>query len=137
MSSALAGLKREWRDFRDDPPGKRFKNHRDRMQQRSRWHSVGALIAGVVLFAGGVVLLFMPGPGLLFIAFGLALIGSHSKRLSDQLDRVEPRIRVVIRRVRRHWKRLPANAKTSLVVAGALLLAAGGLGMWQMLRHWV
>jgi hypothetical protein len=137
MASALAGLKHEWKAFCHDTPGKRFKNHRKRMKQRSRWHSVGALIAGLVLVAGGIVLLFIPGPGTPLIAFGLALIGSHWKRLSDLLDRGEPRIHAAGRHIARHWKRLPTGAKTSIVLGGLALVAAGGLGMWHVLRHWV
>ena len=137
MASALAGLKHEWKQFCRDTPGRRFKHHRQRMQKRSRWHSIGALIAGVVLLAAGIVLLFIPGPGTPLIAFGLALIGSHSKRLSDLLDRGEARLRVAAKRVRKNWKRLPKGAKTSVVLGGGALVAAGALGMWLVFtRVW-
>src|SRR5262245_13074391 len=83
----LAEVKQEWKRFRDDRPGERFANHRERMKDKPRGHSLLALLFGVALVGGGVVLLFVPGPGSLLIVFGVALIASHSRRLSHLLDR--------------------------------------------------
>jgi hypothetical protein len=40
-----------------------------------------------------MALLFIPGPGLLAIALGLALVAARSQRLAAALDRAEQRIR--------------------------------------------
>lgn len=130
MASALADVKQEWRAFVHDEPGKRFVNHRDRMQHKSRSHSAMSLALGVLLLAGGVVLLFIPGPGLLLIVFGLALVATHSSRLSKLLDRTEPRLRRVGRRVARRWSLMSRAAKAA-VIGGALLAVAAFLyGTW-------
>jgi len=90
---ALADAKREWKQVYHDVPGERFCHHRERMLSRPRWHSYIALGAGVVTIAAGVVLLFIPGPGTVFIVVGLGLVASHSARLAGWLDHSEPRLR--------------------------------------------
>jgi hypothetical protein len=128
---ALAEVKREWEHFRDDRPGERFGNHRARMQKKPRSHNAAAIGLGVLLLAGGVVLLFMPGPGSPLIVFGLALVGSHSKRFSALLDRAEPQVRRVGRRIERTWNGLSRRGKAGVVV-GLTTVAAGGLMfMWK------
>jgi len=131
MANALAVWKREWQQFRHDEPGERFRNHRTRMKKRSRWHMAVAVVLGIVLLAAGVVLLFIPGPGIPLIIFGVALLGSHSKRLSTLMDRAEPALRRRAHRTLIHWKRLPAGAKAGVTLGGLMLVAAAGLGAWH------
>ncbi len=67
------------------------------------------IVLGVVLVAAGIVMLVVPGPGLLVIAIGLALILSQS----DWGRRVISRVRVWLRdrfgshRVRQFEQRMP------------------------------
>jgi len=129
---ALADVKHEWQCFRHDGPGERFTNHRERMQHRSRAHSVLAVALGILLLVGGVILLFMPGPGLLLLVFGLALIASHSRRLANLLDRAEPALRHAARKTRSQWQALPGRAKTGLVIGVAMVAASACLAMWQL-----
>lgn len=128
---ALAEVKREWKLFKDDHPGERFRNHRERMQHKPRGHSIIMLVVGLVLVAIGVVLLFIPGPGSLFIVFGLALFASHSRRLSDLMDRGEPALRRFGHRVTNRWKGMPGRAKLGVIMSLALLGVAMCLGMWK------
>jgi hypothetical protein len=129
---SLADVKHEWHCFRDDEPGHRFQNHRERMKHRSRKHSVMAVALGVVLLASGVVLLFIPGPGLLLIVFGLALIASHSTRLSALLDRTEPRLRAAGHAIKQRWQAMPGRAKLSVLIAIAAVTGAVMLAMWKL-----
>ena len=128
---ALGEVKQEWKHFKHDPPGERFRNHRDRMKDKPKRHSAIAIGFGVLLLAGGVVLLFMPGPGLLFIVFGLALVGSHSKRLSELMDRSEPRLRRLGRRTKHRWQALPGRAKLGVIIGLASFAAAACLFMYE------
>src|SRR6187551_1647815 len=128
---ALAEVKTEWKHFKDDSPGERFRNHRDRMKHKPRGHSIVAVVIGLLLVAGGVVLLFIPGPGSLLIVFGAALIASHSKKLSALMDRAEPKLRRLGRRGKHKWQALPGRAKFSIILALGLLAVAAGLGMWK------
>jgi hypothetical protein len=134
---ALADAKHEWRHFSTDAPGTRFVNHRERMRGRSRWHSVLASGLGLVLLATGFVLLFMPGPGLVLIGFGVALFASHSHRLAMQLDRAEPWIRHLAHRMKGRWRGLPGHAKLGVLLGMAAFTAAGTLAMWMFVSPFV
>lgn len=89
MASPVKQLQIEWRRFKEDAPGERFQHQRDRARERSRSLPIVLAIVGVIVVALGVVMLFVPGPGILVIALGLAMIGSASRRVAQSLDRVE------------------------------------------------
>lgn len=131
MGAALAEVKQEWRHFRHDKPGERFRNHRERMKRKSKKHSAVAIALGVLLLAGGVVLLFMPGPGILLIVFGVALVGSHSEKISDMLDRAEPKAREKGHALSRWWKARSRVEKIALVTTAVVLATLGLMAMWK------
>lgn len=87
------GLSHAWHQFKDGAPGRRFVDEHDRVVERSRATRVGVIFLGSVLIGAGVVMLFIPGPGLLAILFGLALIATSWRRLAAWLDLGEVRMR--------------------------------------------
>ena len=131
MAGHLAELRLEWHRFRHDRPGERFRNHNERAQKKSKQHAAVTIALGVLLLAGGVVLLFMPGPGTPLIIFGVALVAAHSKKMSRALDRAEPKVRERGHRLERHWKALPTLQKAAVITGGILLATAGMLAMWN------
>ena len=122
MGAAFAEVKEEWHHFRDDKPGERFRNHRERMKHKSKKHAAVAIGLGVLLLAGGVVFLFIPGPGIPLIIFGVALLGAHSEKLSCAMDRAEPRCREKGHEAKDWWKHLPRPRKGVLIAAAAALV---------------
>jgi hypothetical protein len=100
----MRSLSDEWHRFRADPPGERFYNHYERARRGPKAKRVLQLVVGLVLTAAGIVMCFVPGPGLLVIVFGLALLSGQSRGLARRLDRLEPAIRRVGRRVKRRWR---------------------------------
>ena len=130
----LEGLAEEWHTFRDDAPGERFCNHRDRMRRRSKAVRIGALVAGGVLFAAGIAMLFLPGPGILFAVFGLALFAGQSQFLASRLDRAEPPMRRRARAAKRKWQDLPRPAQAALITIAVALAAAGIILGWRWMR---
>ncbi len=56
---------------------------------------------GLAAIAAGVVMIFTPGPGLLTIAFGAALLARESGAVASGCDRLELRLRGAWRRLRR------------------------------------
>jgi len=131
MTAALAQVKEEWKHFKHDAPGERFRNHHRRMQTKSRSHAAVSLALGVLLLAGGVVFLFIPGPGLPLIVFGIALVASHSRRLSSMLDRAEPRMRDRGHRAASWWRARSRAQKAGLVTAAILVASAGLMAIWK------
>lgn len=132
MASALAHVKQEWELFKHDSPGFRFCNHRERMKHRSRWHTVIALSIGVVLEIAGFLLLFIPGPGLLVIFFGLGLIAANSARLASFLDRVEVRARRLAHHTKARWLAMSGASKIGLLLGIGAVLGAAMMVMWKL-----
>jgi len=87
----LENLKKEWREFREAEPGERFKAYHQRVKRASTGSRVARIALGLVLAAAGIVMLFVPGPGILFIVFGLACFGGESKWIAGGLDAGELR----------------------------------------------
>lgn len=131
MAGALAHVKQEWQLFKHDPPGERFCRHRDRMKHRSRKHAMIAVAIGVLLEAIGFVLLFIPGPGLLAILFGLGLIASQSARLASFLDRVEVRARRIGRETKARWLAMSGASKIGLLLGIGAVIGAAMMVMWK------
>lgn len=84
-------LREQWQLLRQDAPGERFRNHhRRRREARGEgWQRGLSLGLGVVLILAGIVMLVVPGPGLLGIALGLGLFAGESSTLAAGLDRGE------------------------------------------------
>jgi uncharacterized membrane protein HdeD (DUF308 family) len=101
----VQSLKVEWQRFRADAPGERFRNHHDRAQSAPKAARVVQLVLGVLLIAVGIVLCFIPGPGLLVLLFGLGSLSSLSRGVARTLDRLELGLRSIGRRWKRRWKR--------------------------------
>jgi hypothetical protein len=105
MADIVQSMKKSLTLFARDKPGQRFIHHHRRSRQNySLSRRVLRIAAGTILTAVGVLLWFLPGPGWLFVLFGLALFAGESRVLSCFLDRVEVALREQARRVRQWWR---------------------------------
>ncbi len=102
------------------------------MRNGPRALMIAQIVLGVVLVVGGGVFLFIPGPGLPLIVFGLALIAGVSKPLARLLDRMEPPVRRAGQAAMARWRALPMIAKVGLGVVAAALTAAFAYGMYRL-----
>jgi hypothetical protein len=92
-------LKRRVRRFMAEPSGTRFRAYHQRLQQRQNlMRTLLAIGSGLVLLALGMILLVLPGPGLLVAAIGAALLAGESLTVARALDRID-------RWLTRTWKR--------------------------------
>jgi len=101
-AAVFAAMKRRLRKFTAAPRGQRFRAHYDRMQQRP--HLVRTLLvvgSGLLLLALGMVMLVLPGPGLLVGFAGAALIAGESRPAARLLDRID----LWLSRVWARWRR--------------------------------
>lgn len=86
----FGALKRRIRRFMTAPSGSRFRAHYERMKSRpSLMRTLIAIGVGLVLLAAGLVMLVLPGPGLLVGTIGAALIAGESLLVARVLDRVD------------------------------------------------
>ena len=127
----LPKLKRNWRLFQRAEPGTRFEKLREERSESKVARAV-ATVLGILLLVGGVVLLFIPGPGLRLIAFGAALIARESRRLAQALDRTELLLRRLAVRGRAFWKGSTTPVRAAVVSVGVLIfgLAAFAAYAW-------
>lgn len=100
----------------------------------SKAGAIAPLLAGIVLIAAGIVMLFIPGPGLIALLFGFGLVGGQSKTIARGLDRVEPPLRRTGKRAVRAFKRLSTPARIALVAFATLLAAGAAYLAWTQLR---
>jgi hypothetical protein len=98
----FTSMQSAWRRFAGLAPGTRFHttyvNHKRAKQTKG--NRLALMAGGVLLILAGIVALVAPGPGLLMIALGLALIARESERLSRAMDRMEMSLRKLWRRFR-------------------------------------
>ena len=87
-----------WRDLKHGQPGSRFQEyylHRQTLR-RSILAKCVTLVAGVVVFLVGLVLMPLPGPGTLVALLGASLLAKEFQGAAKGLDWLEVRIRSVI-----------------------------------------
>lgn len=111
-------LRAHLREFSDAPPGTRFCDRQQRHRGTPRVQRALAFGAGGLLLVAGVLMLVFPGPGLLVLVLGLALVSGESRRASQVLDRLDVAGHRASNAVRRRWRRLPRHMRAPI---GALL----------------
>lgn len=129
----FAKAKREWKQFRASPPGERFEAYHERVKHERGAATVVRLVLGILLTLAGIVMLFVPGPGILFIFFGLALVGARSRPVASALDATELWMRKAGHGLKAWLKKLPWPALVGLGVVVLAAVAAAAYGMWRWL----
>lgn len=86
----FGALKRRMHRFMTVPSGRRFRAFYARHHRRPHLaRTIVTIGAALVLIALGLVLLVLPGPGLLVAAMGAALLAGESLTVARMLDRVD------------------------------------------------
>ncbi len=88
-------IKKRVRKFIKKKPGERF-HYLHRLFnkiERKLSHTLLRHIIGLMLIIAGILMLVLPGPGILTILTGLALIGLGSRTFAVFLDRLELKLR--------------------------------------------
>jgi len=96
-------VKERWRALRSAPPGERFQQrfHARRLVRKRGLSRVLAIFGGTAVLVAGAVMLVAPGPGILVLALGAALVAEESLWMARLLDRSELRIRNLISALRK------------------------------------
>ena len=133
--AVLQHWKREWKAFEKAPAGKRFVlRYESRKREAGRgWKRVVPIALGFALIVAGVILLVIPGPGLLVVAFGGALIAQEFRWAAVALDWAEVRLRKVARFGERLWKSASLALRAAVVLGAAILAGGAGYLAWTWL----
>ena len=95
------GLRAHFRAFLAARSGTRFRRqHRRRQARPHLLRTIFAVAGGLLLIFFGLLMLVTPGPGLLVIAIGAALIAGESRFIARVLDRIDFCVNVHCRRWR-------------------------------------
>ena len=121
----------EWRILRRGAPGHRFQDryeagHRTR-DRRSMVGRVVRMVIAVAFVAIGVVLMFIPGPAILFFLIAGGLLAAESRRVARALDWSEVKLRKLASWLKAQWQKLPLAGK---IVVAVVLLAIGAAGLY-------
>jgi uncharacterized protein (TIGR02611 family) len=130
-------FKQTWRRLKAGNPGQRFQ------QEFRRRHGAGRspiqkallIVGGLLLMAAGFLLLFIPGPGLVFLFAGGFLIAQQSLVAARALDWSEIRLRKLLAWSLRAWRRSSTTLKVLVVVAVVVVLGAVGMGVFKLLDY--
>ena len=121
----IGRAQRSWRHFKKSKPGDRFQvRYYYRKQSGSgRLSRIFNIVVGSALAIVSAFFGWAPGPGLVTLVIGLALVGGEFLTVARFLDWSEVRLRMLARLTRKVW----ASATTvgrALIVALILLCAA-------------
>ena len=132
--TVLQRLKREWETFSEAPPGRRFQQrYQDRKGKTGGRSRFVTIALGLLLIVAGAIMLVIPGPGILVVGFGGALIAQEFRWAAVGLDWAELLLRWLLREARTSWKSA-SLATRGLVVVAAVTLAAGAAYLaWTLL----
>lgn len=131
-------LKHEWQQLRRAPPGQRFQRRFDARANgsagpNSLLRRVVVIGTAIVLGAIGLVLVFIPGPAILFFFIAGALLAEESRLIARLLDWIELRARAVWRPLKAWWKRRSQVAKVSAAVTLVLVTGAVTYGSYKVI----
>jgi uncharacterized protein (TIGR02611 family) len=121
-------IKRRWESVKRGEPGHRFQDEYDKRhgENSSRAKKIGMLVVGAIVLVAGIILMPAPGPGILIVAIGGAMLAQESRIGARILDAAEVRGRALIQWARGVWERAPLAGKVAIALV-ALNVAAGAL----------
>ena len=123
----IGETKKNWEDFKESEPGKRFMERYRRRQERQRgWTDPSRLfnvIVGTVLVVGSAFFGWAPGPGMLTFVIGLGMIAGEFYFAARFLDWAEIWTRKFWQFVTKVWHSSVAG-KTLIVAATLALISA-------------
>lgn len=131
--------KKQWLEFKRGRPGRRFQDRFERNRQarsgRSRMVRFIKPFAGGVLLVAGVVFCLIPGPGLPLLLIGAGLLADVSLPVARAMDWLDVRIRNVISRAGKWWRRASKTQKSVVVVLALILVGGVACGGYHLLTE--
>jgi hypothetical protein len=126
-----ATLISEWRTLRRGRPGHRFQERYEASRRaKNRRSIIGRIVRlglAIVALAIGIVLMFIPGPAILFYLISGSLLAAESRVVARALDWSEVQLRKSARWLKIQWRKLPLAGK---IFAGLAVLAIGAAGLF-------
>ncbi|MBL8114887.1 MAG: hypothetical protein JNK60_18540 [Acidobacteria bacterium] len=130
----LERIRRDWKEFKDDTPGKRFVNRFEKTERTpgARGWRIGIMTVGLLVMAAGIVLMPLPGPGILIVALGAGMLSQGSKRMARGLDWLEVKARKLAVKTKRAWNAAPMPIKGAVALVAAIAVTGFGYLTYRM-----
>jgi hypothetical protein len=134
----LPKLKHQWTQLKHYPPGQRFRRRYEARRQAeprktSLLRHITIFSIAAVLAVIGFVLVFMPGPAVLFFFLSGAVLAEESLTAARVLDWLEVRLRHLFAWARRWWARRSTPVRVLLSLSVALVTGASAYLSYQLL----
>jgi hypothetical protein len=135
-------LRRQWCSLKKGRPGHRFQE-RYEVAKKAR-HTAGGMhqvfrvfrmVLAVGALAVGFVLMFIPGPAVIFYFIAGSLFASESKVVARLLDWLEVKARAAGKKAKSHWNNLPKWGRSVLIGCGACLSAASAYVSYRLMTR--
>lgn len=114
--------------LRRGKPGSRFVDRYEASRRKKNGRSMAGrvvrMVIAVVAFAIGIVLMFIPGPAIVFFFIAGSLFAAESRGLARGLDWTEVKLRKFASWLSKRWRKLSTVGK--VVVTIVLLVAGAG-----------
>jgi hypothetical protein len=129
-------LPKKWNVFADGKPGRRFQDryHANRNKRSGLLHRVLHMVLALAAAAIGVVLVFIPGPAIVFFFIAGAFLASDWLWMARTLDWLEVHLRTWGKRLAKKWRTLPMAARMALLAAGGCLSIATTYGAYRLMQ---
>ncbi|MBD3275881.1 MAG: hypothetical protein GF372_11250 [Candidatus Marinimicrobia bacterium] len=83
-------MKKDWQKLKESDPGHRFQDryyrHKEKRRRGTFVFRILTVSFGLVVIGVGIILLVTPGPGIVLLTVGMAIIAGESKILAQILD---------------------------------------------------
>lgn len=137
MEVMPTALHKKWHWLPAGQPGHRFRNRYYQHQKSRSGRGIFSMVLRLLLSAGaaavGFVLVFIPGPAIVFFLIAGALLAADWLPVARLLDWAEVRGRRIWKRAHALWRKLSLPARIGLVAAGATLSAAATFAFYHFM----
>jgi hypothetical protein len=131
-------LPQQWQVLSQGKPGHRFQDryhaHRRRRTKQGMLHRLGRILLAIIATAIGLVLVFIPGPAILFFFVAGALLAVDWLWLARLLDWLEVKLRAWWKRSVAWWRKLSLTARLSLLAFGGGLSVVTTYGAYRLMN---
>ncbi len=127
---------KHWNVFSHGQPGHRFQDryraHQRDLANRGMLRRLKRIFLAIAATVIGIVLVFTPGPAIVFFFLAGALLASDWLGMARTLDWLEIRLRRRWQRVDQTWRGLPAIGRVGLIAAVGGLSVATTYGAYRL-----
>ncbi len=130
----VSAIRHTWQQLKRAEPGHRFQeyNREHNAKRRSNASKVLSLTVGVIILLVGIVGLPAPGPGMIVIAIGAALIARESWTFARAMDWIELRLRAILAGLKSAWRRASVIERVAVCFLAAVATGAAAVLVYRV-----